>query len=294
MKLSTSTNLICERPDGRILPLIETLQWISSTAIPYVDMSFYEYAYPGQPFVSDHWRNWIENAAEKAEQLGLKFYQSHAYTYDFLSEKLTEEEAARQEMLVERSIECCRILGTKVLVTHPSTFRQCDSPHTFSRMKNREYFEKYAEKAVKAGMRVAVENMVAYLGDRYVFFSDPDEINDFMRDMNDERIGICWDFEHGTIMELDQPAALRQFGEKLIATHVSDAVSQTYEPFMHVLPFTGETDWNLIRKVLAEIGYEGAFSFEAHNFMKRIPDALAPVALAYVSELGRYLTGTEK
>lgn len=293
MKLSTSTNLICERPDGKILPLNETLRWISTTAIPFVDMSFYEYAYPGQPFVSDNWREWIESAAACAQNLGLHFYQSHAYTYDFLSPGLTEEEKSAKETLVNRSLECCRILGAKVLVTHPSTYRSKGDREKISYEKNRIYFERYVEKADKFGMRLAVENMIRYPEEDYKFFCEPDEINAFIRDLNDDRVGICWDFEHGALLHQDQAAALYLFRKKMIAAHISDTVTDHYEPFMHVLPFTGETDWNMLKKVLAEIGYDGAFSFEAHNFLKRIPDALISPALAYVSALGQFLTNEE-
>lgn len=293
MKLSTSTNLICERPDGTILPLNETLRWISTTAFPFVDMNFYEYAYPGQPFVSDKWREWIEEAAACAQDLGLHFYQSHAYTYDFLSVDLTENEKSVRESLVDRSMECCRILGVKVLVTHPSTYRSGKNREKVSCEKNRIYFEKYVEKAEKFGMRLAVENMIRYPKDDYIFCSEPDEINAFIQDLKDDRIGICWDFEHGAMLHQDQAAALFLFGKKMIATHVSDAVTDHYEPYMHVLPFTGETDWMMLKRVLTEIGYDGAFSFEAHNFLKRIPEPLIPSALAYVSALGKFLTNKE-
>ncbi len=289
MILSTSPNIICERRDGRILPLNETLKWISTTSISYVDMSFYEYAFPGQPFLTDRWQEWILSAKETAERLDLNFYQAHAYTYDFLSSRLTDEEKEWHEMLVGRSLECCRILGAKIVVTHPSTFRMGTDRKRISWERNREYFRRYADKVSALGMRAAVENMIRYPGDDYIFFSDPEEINAFTEEFDDDRLGICWDFEHGAILHLDQPAVLRLLGKKLYATHVSDAVTETYEPFMHVLPFTGETDWPELMSVLEEIGYDGAFSLEAHNFMKRIPDGLVPAALAYVSALGEFL-----
>lgn len=297
MKLSTSTNLICERPGGRILPLTETLRWIASANIPYGDMSFYEYAYPGGVFLSDRWEEWIEEAAETAQRLGLSFYQSHAYTYNFLDPRFDRypEERAYQETLVERSLTCCRILGAKVIVTHPAMDASQEHPISHAWEKNRIYLTSYAECAAKNGMTVAVENMFSYSGNPVrKFFSEPEEMVAFIDTLGDNRIGICWDFEHGAILGQDQPSAIRSVGNKLFATHVSDAVSGSYEPYMHVLPFTGETDWESIRAALLAIGYDGAFSFEAHNFLKRIPDGLIPSALAYVGALGTYLTSSRR
>ena len=293
MKLSTSTNLICERPDGKLLPLKETLNWIAQTDIHWVDMSFYEYSYEGGIFLSDQWKPWIEEAAETAARLGLAFWQSHAYTYDFLDPRLSDAEIEQREMLVERSMECCRILGAKVLVTHPSTARAAESIPLISAGKNRAYLERYAELVDKYGMSTAVENVFCYPGESYRFFCDPAEILSFITELNDPRIGICWDLEHGAIMKMDQPSVLRAFGKHLSALHVSDTVTDRYEPFMHMLPFTGETDWEQIRKALIDIQYEGAYSFEVHNFLKRIPDSLIQPALHYVNELGKYLTRTE-
>ena len=297
MKLSTSTNLICERPGGRILPLTETLRWIASVNIPYVDMSFFEYAYPGGVFLSDRWDEWIEEAAETAQRLGLCFYQSHAYTYNFLDPRFQQhsEERDYQEMLVERSLTCCRILGAKIVVTHPAMDPSQEHPVSYVWEQNRAYLASYAERAAKNGMTVAVENMFSYAGNpARKFFSEPEEIAAFIDALGDDRVGICWDFEHGAILGQNQTSAVRSFGRKLFATHVSDAVSGSYEPYMHVLPFTSETDWESIRTALLEIGYDGAFSFEAHNFLKRIPDGLIPSALAYVGALGAYLTGSRR
>lgn len=292
MILSTSTNLLCERPDGTMVPLEKTLKTCSEAGFNTFDMSFYEWSYPGMPFLAEEWEKWIHGIADLKEQLGISFYQSHAYTYDFLSPRFDSmTDRAHQEMLVYRSLECCKILGNKVVVVHPSMNPALNETADEIWKKNIVYLERWLEYADKCGMELAVENMYQYSGKtEKLFFADPQEIVHLIDSYGDARLGVCWDFEHGVILKQDQPEAVRLLGKRLKATHVSDAVSDIFEPYMHVMPFTGMLDWKPIMVSLKEIGYDGAFSFEAHNFAKKLPDELIPTAIKFSWEIGNYLT----
>lgn len=296
MILSTSTNILCERPDGTQYPLEKTLALCSEAGFDTFDMSFYEWSYPGMPFLTDEWETWIHGIAEVKERLGLTFYQSHAYTYDFLNPKYDSmSERAHQEMLVFRSLECCRILGNKVAVVHPSMNPALDESAEEVWKKNLTYLERYLEYADKCGMELAVENMYQYSGQtEKKFFADPEEIAALIDSYGDERLGVCWDFEHGVILNQNQPEAVSMLGKRLKATHVSDTVSDSFEPYMHVMPFTGVLDWKPIMMALEEAGYKGAFSFEAHNFAKKLPDALIPTAMKFAWEIGNHLVSMRK
>lgn len=290
MILSTSTNIYCERPDGRVLPIAQTLEAAAKAGFRTFDMSFYEYSYPGSQFLTEDWMAWAESIRHTSEKLDLHFYQCHGYTYDFLDPSLTEEQRQRQEQLVRRSIDCCGMLGAEVLVTHVSEGSRLACSRQQIWQYNQRYLRSVAEYAAQRGMKVAVENL--YSSDAEpadIFYGSAEEIARFIDEFNDDRLGVCWDFEHGAIMEMDQPAAIRILGRRLLATHVSDTVSKTFEPYMHVMPFTGMTDWTPIMQSLKEIDYQGAFSFEAHNFLKKMPDELAETALALSYQIGSYL-----
>jgi L-ribulose-5-phosphate 3-epimerase len=318
MILSTSTNLFCERPGGTVKPLTETIPAMASAGFKTLDLSFYEYAYPDQPtswFIQETWEQELERIARAAEESGVRFVQSHAYTYHFMSTKFPEgsEARKRQDELVKRSFLCCSRLGAKMLVVHPdmsdapaacpskepvgaaaaSGDRNAPShgdPLEMAARVNREVLGGYIELADKLGMKIAVEGMLGYAGDpKRPFIIQPDELAEYIRSFHDERIGVCWDFEHGQILGLDNAAAVRTIGKTLYATHVSDTVTKDFEPFMHVLPFTGIDDWNATMAALADIQYEGCFSFEAHNFIKKLPDALVSAALQYAHAVGSYL-----
>lgn len=294
MILSTSTNIVCERPDGTMYPLEKTLRICSEAGFQTFDMSFYEWSYPGMPFLGDEWESWIHGIARLKEELGLSFYQSHAYTYDFLNPRFSSESVrAHEEELVFRSLECCRILGSRVAVVHPSMNPAENGDAEQVWKKNLSWLERYLEYADKCGMQLAVENMYQYSGNtENAFFSDPLEIASLIDSYGDSRLGVCWDFEHGAILDQNQPEAVRILGSRLKATHVSDKVSDTFEPYMHVMPFTGMLEWKPILDALAEVSYDGAFSFEAHNFAKKLPDELIPAAMKFAWEIGHYLTET--
>lgn len=294
MILSTSTNLYCERPDGRVLPLTETIPAICGAGFRALDMSYYEYAYPGLStswFLAEDWETQIDRIAQVTADCGARFVQSHAYTYPFLQPQYAApEEREHQELLVRRSFECCQRLGVKVIVVHPDMNAAARDPLQDAWDRNRRVLGAYLAMADSMGMRLAVEDMFSYSGKpAELFIARPEEIRDFIRSFQDDRIGVCWDFEHGEILGIPGAEAVRTLGETLIATHVSDAVTKDYEPFMHVLPFSSTEDWQGVMQALVETGYKGCFSFEAHNFMKKLPDALVPQGLTYAHAVGEYL-----
>lgn len=290
MRLATSTNIASERPDRENLSLQETMGLASQAGFDRFDLCFYDWSGPASPFTGDGWERWIYPVAEEAQRLGVTFGQCHAYTYDFLRPSYTPEERERHEMLLRRSLKCCAILGSAVCVVHPDTDGTSARPAAASREKNMEYFKRLMDDAVRLNMDLAIENMCDYsVAPHRKFFVTPEEIVDFVDDFGDSRLGICWDFEHGDIQEINQPEALRMFGRRLKATHVSDTASKTYEPLMHIMPYFGFTRWEEIMPVLREIDYQGDFSYEAHNYAKRMPEALLPAALRFSYEIGQYL-----
>ncbi len=290
MKLATSTNIVCDRPDGSVFDLEKTLKIASDAGFKRFDISFYDWALPHSPFLTDKWESWIYGVANSASKLGVEFGQSHAYTFQFLKSNQSEEEFKYHQGLVERSLICCHILGSRISVTHPDTDRSGACIFKDSKEKNIEYFTKLLEFADKLGMSLAIENMCdvsSYPIRKYC--NNAEELVDLVSAVNDERLGICWDFEHADIMKQDQAAALRLIGKYLMATHVSDTHSSTDDTLMHVMPLFGTVNWHEVMPVLTEIGYTGDFSFEAHNYANRLPDKLLPTAVKLAYEIGEYL-----
>lgn len=290
MKLATSTNIVCERPGNTIMPLEQTLRLANKAGFTRFDISFYDWALPNSPFLTDNWKEWILSIAKEARRLGVVFYQSHLYTYDFLDSTLSEDELNNHQMLVERSLECCSILKAEVCVSHLQTdFSEIESNKN-SLEKNIEYFKNLMEKAKKFNIQLAVENNWDSVNtSKKKFGVNPEEIVEFICEFNDPDMGICWDFEHAYIMGINQVEALKIIGKNLFATHISDTHSNDDHDYMHVLPCMGKTNWKEIIPVLKEIDYTRDFCFEAHNFIKYLPDEVIGTALQLSFEIGQYL-----
>ncbi|GKU78051.1 sugar phosphate isomerase/epimerase [Paenibacillus sp. L3-i20] len=294
MKLATSSNIVCERPDGTVFPLERTLQLASAAGFNRFDISFYDWSLPHSPFLTDGWDRWIHSVADEAARLGVQFGQCHAYTYNFLNEKLTAEEHSRHQMLVERSLLCCALLGSTLCVTHPETDRTGANLFATSKTKNLEYFKRLLEISTNYNMELAVENMSDFsIAPMRKYGATAEELVDFVDTFNDSRMGICWDFEHADIMQADQRQSLLYIGNRLKATHVSDTHSATDHELMHIMPLFGTVDWQQAVRTLKEINYRGDFCFEAHNYANRLPDELLPTAVKLSFEIGQYLMSLE-
>ncbi len=48
---------------------------------------------------------------------------------------------------------------------------------------------------------------------------------------------------------------------------------------VHVLPYTGNTDWDMILKALAKADYKRAFTYEIQHYLLAMPEKLVPDAI---------------
>ena len=287
MILTTSTNLCWERPDRSIMPLEKAIPLLKDAGFEILNMNFYDWALPGSLFLTDDWRKWIEMIKDVADENGVTFVQGHAYTFDYASLDANSAEYKYQQDLVERSLDCLAILGTKVCVTHPAT---CRTIHLVkdSKALALKYMSELADYADMYGMRIAVENMCDKIEPyQRKYFVSCEEIADFFASTNDKRLGLCWDFEHGLLMKHQQEEILTELKDVLIATHVSDSFSNVDTDLMHVPPFFGRgNNWASIMAMLKRINYQGCFSFESHNFTNWLPDEVLTTGLKLCHQIG--------
>lgn len=290
MILTTSTNLCWERPDRSIMPLEKAIPLLARAGFKILDMNFYDWALPGSPFLTDNWRTWINMIKKTAVDNGVTFIQGHAYTFDYATLAKDSADYQKEQALVLRSLDCLAILGTQVCVTHPATVRSINLLKD-SKALAIAYMTDLADYASQYNMRVAVENMCDKFNPyQRKYFVTYEEIKDFFATVNDKRLGLCWDFEHGLLMHHQQEDILEGLKDVLIATHVSDSFSNINTDLMHVPPFFGRgNDWAKLMPVLKSINYKGCFSFESHNFTNWLPDEILPTGLDLCHQIGEKL-----
>ena len=95
-----------------------------------------------------------------------------------------------------------------------------------------------------------------------------------------------------TLLLFDHYGELLTYGKHLKVLHIhdTDGVHDT-----HLIPYTGRyldrqaTDWEGILRALAEIGYEGNFTYEADYFFQGRPPEIAPAAARLMASIGHTL-----
>ena len=285
MRLSTSTNIYFNRPDGSKAAIVDSVRRCAAAGYRVMDMNFHDCVTFRKPFVGDEYRRWLDEIALCAGEQGIVFSQAHAPFYNFCDTAYPDRE--EMDRLIYRAVECAAELRIPWLVIHAGTAFDAADWRKVSLARNLAYFRPLVEFAARRGVGIAIENLwdlnIAPLR-RYT--AQPEEVLELVERLDSPWAGVCCDVEHAEIMGQDPAAVLRLFGDRLKATHISDVIDAQSD---HLLPFSGRSDWPPIMAALRDIGYRGDFTYEIHRYTARLPDELVQEALAYSVSVGQYL-----
>lgn len=287
MRLSTSTCIYFNRPDGTKADLHDSIRACGQAGYRVMDMNWHDCAVFRTPFWDADWEDWVKSLKETACQAGVSFSQSHAHFFNYCDSTLKDRPWLDET--VRRSIVGSSMLGIPWMVIHAATDWESDHPLRDSKRKAVEYFKPVIEQAGELGVGVAIENLWEMnIAPKRRYTACAEELMDLVDSLPYPNVGVCWDLEHSAIMQQDPMQVARMLGPKLKATHVSDYYDKIYD---HVLPFQGLSDWDAELRALACIDYQGDFTYEAHRCTMRLPVELVPAALRYSVDLGNYLIG---
>lgn len=242
---------------------IEDLKIFRRAGFTELSADFWQFSAPNKMLAQENWKDLIAKYKRAADTLGISFPQTHGNTLSGMQWDDPEyrEEAGHQWMLNYRAIEASAMLGAEWMVMHPTNF-----PHDplYSRKKaldaNLAYLAPFIEAAKKAGIGIAVENMVDFGGKRRRYCGgDPDELIELVDTINDPDVGICIDTGHAHLSGIDVGAFIRLVGKRLKCTHIDD---NRRDGDTHLPPYFGTSNWADIMKAFDDAGYEGDFSFE--------------------------------
>ena len=285
MTLSASTWLMSTIPGTKnCYSIDQCIDAMHAAGFACIDANLWMLSGHGRPLDSEDWQAWAEHARAYADERGMTFRQTHGQT---LSGQQWDDPGYADRDYVwamnYRCIETTRILGAEWMVMHPWNL-----PHDplYNRKKAREaniaYLAPYIEAAKKAGIGIAVENMVDFGGHRRRYCGgDPEELIELVDTINDPDVGICIDTGHAHVSGIKIGPFIRMAGSRLKATHIDDNKA---DGDTHLPPFMGGIDWVDTMRALGEIGYDGDFSFELGSH--RFPDAMRPAWCKFVHDLG--------
>ncbi|RYG56223.1 sugar phosphate isomerase/epimerase, partial [bacterium] len=199
--------------------------------------------------------------------------------------------------LSHRSLLAAGMLGIPWVVFEPETARGAwDAAHIKALIqRNVDWFAPLVETAEQANTGLALENVT----DEYAqsgrgasrwIGAVPAELIDLVDAFASHRVGVCWDTGHAFIQKVEQGGAIRAFGSRLKALHIQDNDGLTDQ---HLAPFYGQVPWQDIMSALRDIQYSGDFTFEIHNFIRPLPDALRDEAMRLAVSIGRNLLTQE-
>ncbi len=197
-------------------------------------------------------------------ELGLRVPQVHLEVAAMGS--LDDAQREADLAMVERHIKLCRRMGMAVGVLHPVG----GMPATLAEYRRVgqvriESFARMAEFGAQHGFSIAIENTMDTRGDemsamgRRLFGAIIPELHEVIDAVGADNFGICLDTGHTNVQGIPMAEAVRQCGDRLIATHIDDNHGVTDE---HSEPFRGTIDWESGVAALREIGYEGIFNLE--------------------------------
>lgn len=119
MRLSTSTNIYFNRPDGSKAAIVDSVRRCAAAGYRVMDMNFHDCVTFRKPFVGDEYRRWLDEIALCAGEQGIVFSQAHAPFYNFCDTAYQDRE--EMDRLIYRAVECAAELRIPWLVIHAGT-----------------------------------------------------------------------------------------------------------------------------------------------------------------------------
>lgn len=268
----------------------EAVRMLAEAGFDGIDYSMFYLTHGDHVMLGEGWRAEAEALRAYADSLGIVFVQGHA-PFSFRDNSPEGWKNHNFPRLV-RAIEISGVLGIRELIIHPVQFlpykQNADTLHDY----NMEFYRALIPYAKAAGVRICLENMWQRNPKRgnlitHSTCSRAEEAAAWVDELCDpESIGYCLDLGHCGLVEREAGEEIRTLGSRITALHIHD---NDYVADQHILPYHGNADWADILAALKEVGYKGAFTYEADTFLYKTPAAVLPDALKLMVALGRYM-----
>ena len=262
---------------------------MKSAGYDAMDLSLFGMTDPQNEFCTDGYRDRIAEIRAYAESQGMCFNQSHT---PFQFNWATPNEV-RDHLIpcTIRALEVSALAGCKIAVVHPVHHEEYLGHEEERFEENMKFYRTLLPYAKEYGIKIALENMFQREVKRKILGADtcshPAEFIRYLDTLDDEHFVACLDLGHCGVVGLEAQDCIRALGhERLHALHVHD---NDYTKDQHTLPGLGKMNWEEIMKALAEIRYDGEFTYEADRYFFNLPRELMPKAVSLMVDMGRYL-----
>ncbi len=276
MKLSMETYILRERFGDEA-----AIKMIRDAGFDAYDYSMY-WAADNRDMLGDDYKERAEALKKYADGLGIICNQTHAPFEVHADDEFAVSNTKFLRLV--RSLEISAILGAENVIVHAVRAALPDWSD-FNEL-NTKFYKSLLPYAEKFGVNISVENLFNWEDDMAKpILSDPEEHKAFIKSLGSKRFNACLDIGHSAITGYKPEDAISGMDSDILKSlHVHD---NNYKYDEHLMPFSGDFDWNKIAAALKHIGYKGELTFEIFGYLERLSDALLPEAVNYAAKVGR-------
>ena len=226
-----------------------------------------------------HDKDFYINIKKYANDKGITFSQTHA---PFASSFADEEKTKIRFCEIVKAMEHSSWLGADMIVVHPCShvnYKE-NNNYDFMMQYNLGFYKKLIPYAEKYNIKIAIEN----IGDSVT--ETPKGLLELINVLNNDIFTVCYDVGHANICGQNPADMITKTGKYIGCTHIhdNDGIHDS-----HTLPYYGTIDWESVMRAFAEVGYDGDLSYEAGNFLKKVPVCMRAESAKYMAKVAKYL-----
>lgn len=272
---STTTRTVGEKNNVENFKL--GIKRLEDSKFNYANLNFFEIQ---ELLEKDNYEEIFKDIIEFLNNSSITFNIAHApihYPF-FFNTYYKRDDIDMLTNRILRALDISKAVGVKKIVIHVGTY--LDENYNYDVEKsiehNIKYLEPFVKKAVENNLLVAIENGTQMEKDDPQFKNTAPYIDELIKIVEyynnkygKEVLGICFDFGHANVGNLDMYKEIKKIGKKLIVTHIHD----NYGTDSHNQPFDGTINWDEVRKALTEIDYDGELTSEVRYTLEELSDS---------------------
>ena len=251
MKLATTTGDYSAYTDSQAV----ALEHIRKAGFRYADYNFGADYSRRNGVYSNDFEAYFNKIAEAADKTGIELIQAHSP----MGRAILGDDAFVADTM--RCVDACGAWGIENLVVHSGYARGLSREETFE--KNKAFFMPLLERAEKYGVNILVENFNKMHYDDIFWIDNAADLLCMIERVNHPLFHAVWDVGHANLQQMPQDEQLRLLGSHVRALHIQDNMG---DKDTHLVPFLGTLNLDSVMNGLADIGYNGYFTFEVGAF----------------------------
>ena len=228
----------------------------------------------------DNYEDIFENLIKFLKDSSIIFNIAHApihYPF-FFNTYYKRDDIDILKLRILKALDISREIGIKRIVIHVGTYLDENYDYDIEKSieHNIKYLEPFVKKAAESNILIAIENGTQMQKDAPAFKNTSPYIDELLKIVEyynkryeKEVLGICFDFGHANVGNLDIYNEIKKIDSKLKVTHIHD----NYGIDSHNQPFDGTINWDDVRKALTDINYDGELTSEVRYTIDELSDS---------------------